>query len=183
MHSGNIRSHAHEVPARDREANHARTHCRRQRAQLFTVVRAVRVCVASEVVALAGDQTLQPDRWVALVLDGEIDGVPFTEAYRYGRDRLGDTRISDVPRTAEAIHEDHEAARGVKRRGAGATGADCDTTVEAGRFQGTVRHEEVGVSGELSVLGGAGLGGGRAIREGCPVPAGGEHHRSWTLPG
>ena len=75
---------------------------------------------------------------------------------RTGAREEGDTRISDVPRTPEAIvHEDHEAVRDVTRRCAGTSASDCDTTVEVGRFQGTVRHGGLDVGGELIVLGGA----------------------------
>ena len=58
---------------------------------------------------------MHPDRWVALVLDREIDIVPFAFAEAY------EVKHEDraVCGGVEVKHEDREASRGATRRGAG----------------------------------------------------------------
>jgi hypothetical protein len=49
-----------------------------ERAQL---VAAVHAALSPEVSAWAGTMAVHPERWLALLLDGELQGVPYAEAY------------------------------------------------------------------------------------------------------
>ena len=53
-----------------------------ERVRMFA---AVRETMSSEVLGWAGAPGSFPKRWVALVLDGELDGVPYAEVF--GRER------------------------------------------------------------------------------------------------
>ena len=67
------------------DTEHLLLRCNVYAAETALMIAAVRECMPPEVVAWAGNPGDHPDRWVSLLLDGELAGVPFAEAY--GRDR------------------------------------------------------------------------------------------------
>ena len=67
------------------DTEHLLMRCPLYSAERVRMFAAVRETMSSEVLGWAGAPGSFPKRWVALVLDGELDGVPYAEAF--GRER------------------------------------------------------------------------------------------------
>ena len=67
------------------DAEHILCRCPIYAAQRAALIAAVHHTMPAHVIAWAGDIADHPDRWVTLWLDGELEGLPYSEAY--GRDR------------------------------------------------------------------------------------------------
>jgi hypothetical protein len=63
------------------DSEHVLLRCRAFRRERRELRRAVRRCMPRCVVEWAGRPREHPDRWLALILDGELNGLPFAEAY------------------------------------------------------------------------------------------------------
>jgi hypothetical protein len=79
------------------DVEHLLCRCPTYAAQRASLVAAVQATMPANVIAWAGSIADHPDRWVALWLDGELEGLPYAEAY--GRDRRAIHGFRDFQRS------------------------------------------------------------------------------------